>query len=74
MWRWVQENNTADMWKSWFDRDDTWHSLLTNVHNQVRTGYYQSCGHIMTPGMQPSAWGSKVGWVLQQQTTPPSNP
>ena len=35
VWTWAQES--ADMFKSWLDIEDTWESTLSNIHNQIRT-------------------------------------
>jgi alpha-galactosidase len=39
----------ANMWKLWFDREDTWYSLLDNVHQQVGMQWFQSCNAFNNP-------------------------
>lgn len=54
-WRdlvWVWGNNTANMWKSWFDIADNWFSLLDNVHHQISLAMYQQKGAYNTPGLR----------------------
>eukprot|EP01012_Entosiphon_sulcatum_P016032 TRINITY_DN20996_c0_g1_i1.p2 TRINITY_DN20996_c0_g1~~TRINITY_DN20996_c0_g1_i1.p2 ORF type:complete len:260 (-),score=61.39 TRINITY_DN20996_c0_g1_i1:42-821(-) len=33
--------STANLWKLWFDRQDTWESLLDNVHQQINMHWFQ---------------------------------
>ena len=54
------------MFKSWFDRENSWASLLSNVHNQHRTTFWQSCGRFNNPdfvtsGQVGGAAGSGAG-------------
>eukprot|EP01051_Picozoa_sp_SAG22_P016129 SAG22_NODE_2219_length_2823_cov_1.220999_2_plen_610_part_00 len=37
------------MYKSWFDRQDSWQSVLTNAANQVRIAEYQRCSQLHMP-------------------------
>eukprot|EP00727_Mastigamoeba_balamuthi_P004686 m51a1_g14215 putative alpha-galactosidase (966) ;mRNA; f:175832-180236 len=39
---WVWGPETCNMWKSWFDRKDTWESFLDNLHMQIGLSYYQA--------------------------------
>lgn len=54
VWNWAGFPNTnlgphAHMFKSWFDREDNWYSVLDNLHNQVRIAEYQRCGTFNMP-------------------------
>ena len=44
VWTWAPMY--VDMYKSAFDRSDTWTSLLVTAHNQAKSGPYQKCGAI----------------------------
>ena len=37
------------MIKSWFDRQDSWPSVLTNAQNQIRVAEYQRCSQLHMP-------------------------
>ena len=37
------------MFKSWFDRQDSWASVLTNAHNQIRLAEYQRPSQLHMP-------------------------
>ena len=39
----------ANMYKLWFDRDDTWHSLLDNVAQQANFAWFQAPGAFLAP-------------------------
>jgi len=56
VWHWGPE--TAHMWKSWFDLEDTWQSTLDNIHHQVGLEMYQKCGGYNTPDMLTVGQGS----------------
>ena len=54
VWNWAGISNTtvgvhAHMFKSWFDREDNWYSVLDNLHNQIRIAEYQTCGTFNMP-------------------------
>eukprot|EP01065_Artemidia_motanka_P010782 TRINITY_DN15775_c0_g1_i1.p1 TRINITY_DN15775_c0_g1~~TRINITY_DN15775_c0_g1_i1.p1 ORF type:complete len:434 (+),score=126.46 TRINITY_DN15775_c0_g1_i1:57-1358(+) len=54
VWVWATQFGDAKgphMFKSWFDRKDTWGSMLTNLHNQARVAEYQTCGQFHMPDM-----------------------
>ena len=46
--------------KSWFDRSDTWASVLTNSLNQVRVAEYQGCGRFNMPDMLTIGMGGQT--------------
>ena len=39
----------ANMYKLWFDRDDTWHSLLDNAAQQANFAWFQAPGFFLAP-------------------------
>ena len=49
---------------SWFDRTDTWASVLTNAHLHARTAEYQKCGRFNFADMlsppQPARTGERA--------------
>ena len=49
--QWGNDGKGPHMFKSWFDREDTWGSVLTNLHNQVCC----SC-RVMARAVQGSSW------------------
>jgi len=52
----------ANMWKLWFDREDTWYSLLDNVHQQVGMQWFQACNAFNNPDfMTVGQGGMSVG-------------
>lgn len=58
VWHWARD--TAHMFKSWFDINDSWKSTLSNVHNQIRIAEYQSCGRFNTPDMLTIGQGAQA--------------
>jgi len=36
--------NMANMWKLWYDRWDSWSSILDSMHQQVGMQWFQTCG------------------------------
>jgi len=47
----------ANMWKLWFDREDTWESLMGNVHQQVGLQWFQSCNAFHNPDFLTNGQG-----------------
>jgi hypothetical protein len=44
----------------WYDRDDTWESFLSNMHNQIRIAEYQHCGFFHSPDMLTIGMGGQT--------------
>eukprot|EP01062_Namystynia_karyoxenos_P032056 TRINITY_DN23698_c0_g1_i2.p1 TRINITY_DN23698_c0_g1~~TRINITY_DN23698_c0_g1_i2.p1 ORF type:complete len:437 (+),score=147.73 TRINITY_DN23698_c0_g1_i2:72-1382(+) len=62
VWVWATQWNDGKgphMFKSWFDRKDTWGSMLTNLHNQARVAEYQRCGQFHMPDMLTLGMGGQ---------------
>lgn len=62
VWYWSTQLDPSigpHLTKSWFDRKDTWISMLTNLHNQVRVAEYQSCGRFNMPDMLTVGMGAQ---------------
>lgn len=64
-WVWTSRLDAADgkgphMLKTWFDRDDTWVSVLTNAHNQARIAEYHRRGHYLFPDMLTLGMGGQT--------------
>jgi len=57
-WNWglLQQPHTH-MIKSWFDRMDTWASLLSNIQQLSHLPYYQQCGKYHTADMMTTGMG-----------------
>eukprot|EP00035_Acanthoeca_spectabilis_P008340 m.152325 g.152325 ORF g.152325 m.152325 type:complete len:452 (+) comp14318_c0_seq2:3577-4932(+) len=49
VWSWGP--NVAHSWKIWFDRSDSWHSVIENVYRQVGLEWFQGPGQIHNPDM-----------------------
>ena len=47
----------VNMFKSWFDREDSWLSVLDNLHHQIGLNIYQSCGIFNMADMLTTAQG-----------------
>ena len=47
----------ANMYKIWFDRSDSWHSLIDNVHQQVGMQWFQSSGAFINTDMMTAGRG-----------------
>lgn len=62
VWVWASvpgsENWAPHMFKSWFDRSDTWLSMLSNVHNQIRVAEWHKCGFLHFPDMPTCGQGT----------------
>lgn len=56
---WANDTKGPHMLKSWFDRKDTWGSVLTNAHNQVRIAEFQRCGQFHMPDMLTIGMGGQ---------------
>eukprot|EP00727_Mastigamoeba_balamuthi_P004687 m51a1_g14216 putative alpha-galactosidase (450) ;mRNA; f:180907-182653 len=64
---WVWGPDTCNMWKSWFDRKDTWESFLDNLHMQIGLAYYQSCGAFNMPDMVTIGQGALTAGEYRAQ-------
>ena len=55
--------STAHMWKIWFDRQDTWESLMSNVEIQVSSGipWFQGRGAVVNTDMLTVGRGGFAG-------------
>ena len=63
VWYWTArwaDGKGPHLLKSWFDRKDSWASVLTNVQNQIRTAEYQRCGHFHNPDMLTIGMGGQT--------------
>mmetsp|Transcript_72642 Transcript_72642/g.188575 ORF Transcript_72642/g.188575 Transcript_72642/m.188575 type:complete len:449 (-) Transcript_72642:37-1383(-) len=58
VWLWTKAPWGPHVFKSWFDRHDSWMSMLSNVHNQIRVAEWHSCGHFHTPDMPTCGQGN----------------
>ena len=43
--------DVANMYKLWYDRSDSWSSLMDNVHQQANFAWFQSCGAYLNTDM-----------------------
>jgi len=54
---WIWGPSTANMFKSWFDRSDTWMSIMDNSHQQIGLAPYVKCGAFNMPDMITTGQG-----------------
>jgi alpha-galactosidase len=57
----------AHMFKSWFDREDTWRSMLDNAHNQIRIAEYQRPGCYNMPDYLTVGQGAQTAGQYRAQ-------
>jgi hypothetical protein len=57
---WTWGADVCHMMKSWYDRDDTWESFLSNMHNQIRIAEFQHCGFFHSPDMLTIGMGGQT--------------
>lgn len=55
----LTDDKGPHMFKSWFDRQDTWFSALTNLHSQARVAEYQRCSQFHMPDMLTIGMGGQ---------------
>lgn len=48
---------TANMYKLWFDRSDSWQSLMDNVHQQAGMAWFQAPGAFLAPDQLTTGQG-----------------
>jgi hypothetical protein len=55
----LTDDKGPHMIKSWFDREDNWGSVMTNLHNQARVAEYQRCSQFHMPDMLTVGMGGQ---------------
>lgn len=55
----LTDDKGPHMFKSWFDRQDSWYSALTNLHSQARVAEYQRCSQFHMPDMLTVGMGGQ---------------